>query len=307
MLRVAADACEAARDEETVRRVARGIWAAAGLGSPAWSGPETVAAAFAVQAARGPDLPQTRGPDLPQKLSGAPHEPLEPVEPAPYHAWSVARALAARPAGTEATGGSRAIRWQRANRDLLDRSVVRLGSAWPEMLAELRVCVAQVALLEGPAIDGFTDFATHGAVYVNRTRLGRSPLGLPGPVRFAEALVHEGTHTRCNAAQLGSPFLTAAAGAAAPVRTPLRADPRPLAGLFQQAVVLVRTTELYRRLLDGEPGGSADVPALTARLNRLSGGARQALGTLRQHSGTLTRHGLAVLAECDAQLRPTAA
>lgn len=222
------------------------------------------------------------------------------------------RALAARPRGADLTGGSRLVGWERAERAALDDSRDRLAAAWPEMLTELRICVAQVALLEGRVIDGFTDFATHGAVYVNRARLGASPRGLPGPVRFAEALVHEGTHTRCNAAQLSSPFLTAAADGVDPVRTPLRADPRPLAGLFQQAVVLTRCTELYRRLLNAEhttvtaAEHTTVTPALAARRDRLSSNARQAIGTLRQHRGSLTAHGLAVLGECDALLRPTA-
>ncbi|WP_181923709.1 aKG-HExxH-type peptide beta-hydroxylase [Streptomyces inhibens] len=295
MLRVAPDALEATRDEEAVRRVAQGVLAAAGVRAAAVAGPVIVAAAFAVQAGLRVDVTGS------QKV--AMREPLEPVGPAPYLARSVARALATRPDGAEATGGSQLTGWQRADHAILDRCRAALAAAWPEMLAELRVCVAQVALLEGRAIDGFTDFATHGAVYINRARLGASPLGLPGPVRFAEALVHEGTHTRCNAAQLSNPFLTPAAGGADLVRTPLRSDPRPLAGLFQQAVVLARCTALYGRLLNTESTATA---ALTARQDRLSDGARQAIGTLRQHSATLTEHGLAVLGECDALLRPTA-
>ncbi|MCW7984304.1 hypothetical protein XF35_02985 [Streptomyces platensis subsp. clarensis] len=304
MLRVAPDAQAARRDEEAVRRVAEGVLAAAGVRAAAAAGPALVAAAFAVQTANLPNV--TAGTDA------ATGEPLGPVGPAPHLARSVERALAARPRGADLTGGSRLVGWERAERAVLDDSRDRLAAAWPEMLTELRICVAQVALLEGRAIDGFTDFATHGAVYVNRARLGASPRGLPGPVRFAEALVHEGTHTRCNAAQLSSPFLTSAADGVDPVRTPLRADPRPLAGLFQQAVVLTRCTELYRRLLDAERTTATPAerttatPALAARRDRLSSDARQAIGTLRQHGGSLTAHGLAVLGECDDLLRPTA-
>ncbi|MCT9011634.1 aKG-HExxH-type peptide beta-hydroxylase [Streptomyces rhizosphaerihabitans] len=227
-------------------------------------------------------------------------ESLAPAEPSPHLIRSVTRALAALPTGTDATGGSRVASWQRPDRAVLDESVARLAATWPQMLAELRIGVAQVALLEGPAIDGFTDFATHGAIYVNRSRLRTSPRGLPGPVRCAEALVHEGTHTRCNAAQLSTPFLTPAAGSAHLVRTPLRADPRPVAGLFQQMVVLARSSVLYALLLRGD---TTATDALEARRSLLVERAQHAVVTLRERSPLLTDHGLTVLEECAALLR----
>ncbi|MCX4750377.1 HEXXH motif-containing putative peptide modification protein [Kitasatospora sp. NBC_01287] len=297
MLRVAPDAREAARDEQAVRRVARGVLTSAGHPATAATGPALMAAAFAAQ--HGGAVEPTGS-----RLISSPGPPLalEPAEPGPAHSRSVARALAARPAGADASAGSRPTGWLPSERAALARSAARLGDAWPQLLAELRVCVAQVVLLEGRAIDGFTDFATHGAVYLNRARLGTSPLGLPGPVRLAEALVHEGTHTRCNAAQLGSPFVTPAAGGADLVRTPLRADPRPVTGLFQQAVVLVRCAELYRRLLRDQ---ETDLGVLADRRQKLVDGARQALATLREHGGLLTEHGLAVLDQCEGLLRPS--
>ncbi|WP_058047700.1 hypothetical protein [Streptomyces roseifaciens] len=38
-----------------------------------------------------------------------------------------------------------------------------------------------MALLDGMAIDGFTDFTVHGAVLINRRRLSATRSGLPGP------------------------------------------------------------------------------------------------------------------------------
>ncbi|WP_431045824.1 aKG-HExxH-type peptide beta-hydroxylase [Streptomyces sp. P1-3] len=335
MLRVAPDEREAAHDEQAVRRTVHAVLAAAGLPAPMPAHPAVVAAAFAAQAGedghrvlrdaamrKAPDRtrPDRHGPDggphslAPVRRTGpegpgpGPAGPdrtrqsLAPAEPAPYLARSVARALAMLPAGADPGDGSRVAAWRPADRAALDESLALLAAAWPEMLAELRVCVAQVALLEGRAIDGFTDFAAHGAIHVNRTRLTASPLGLPGPARFAEALVHEGTHTRCNAAQLSAPPLTTAADAADPVRTPLRPDPRPLAGLFQQAVVLARCTALYGRFLAAETAAGT---ALAARRDRLSDRARQAITSLRERSSMLTEHGLAAVEECDSLLRAT--
>ncbi|MEU5896441.1 MULTISPECIES: HEXXH motif-containing putative peptide modification protein [unclassified Streptomyces] len=230
-------------------------------------------------------------------------ESLAPAEPSPHLVRSVTRALSALPSGADASEGSRVTSWQGSDRAVLDESIARLAASWPPMLSELRIGVAQVALLEGPAIDGFTDFTTHGAIYVNRSRLRTSPRGLPGPVRCAEALVHEGTHTRCNAAQLSAPFLTPAADSAHPLRTPLRADPRPVAGLFQQMVVLTRSSALYALLLGGD---TTAADALDARHALLAKRARQAIGTLRERTSLLTGHGQTVLEECAALLRTVA-
>ncbi|MFF1379683.1 aKG-HExxH-type peptide beta-hydroxylase [Streptomyces sp. NPDC058308] len=275
------------------------VLTAAGLPAPPEAHPAVVAAAFTLQAEPG----LTPSAILRSTRDTKARESLAPAEPSPHLIRSVTRALSALPTGADAPGGSRVVSWQRPDRAVLDESVARLAAAWPLMLSELRIGVAQVALLEGPAIDGFTDFATHGAIYVNRSRLRTSPRGLPGPVRCAEALVHEGTHTRCNAAQLSTPFLTTAADSARPVRTPLRADPRPVAGLFQQMVVLARSSALYALLLGGD---TTAADALEARRVLLAERARQAIGSLRDRAPLLTGHGLTVLEECAALLRTTA-
>jgi hypothetical protein len=173
-----------------------------------------------------------------------------------------------------------------------------LASVWPEMLAEVATMVRQVALLEGFGIDGFTDFASHGAVFVNSSRLQPSHSGLPPEVRLAEALVHEATHNRCNAAAVRQPFLEDAGGdAASLVHTPLRNDPRPLTGLFQQLVVIVRCWLLYERLLASPGAPGAD--GLRARRDMLRSQGLQASRTLRAHQSKLSDHGRSVVAEAE--------
>ena len=176
-----------------------------------------------------------------------------------------------------------------------------LAAAWPEMLAELRVVVAQIALIHGYGIDGFTDVATHGAVYVNRARLRSTDAELPGCVRFAEALVHEGAHNRCNAAALVDPFLADSTSGSEPVvMTPLRADPRPLTGLLQQLVVLVRSVLLYDRL--GSQPSAAATAAVEARRDKLRRQTSDALRTISAHTAKLTDHGRSVVSEAGALL-----
>lgn len=127
------------------------------------------------------------------------------------------RALAGKPAAAAAP--DRPARpttcavatWTDAEREIFDRAATLLAAVWPGMLDELTRTTRQIVLLRGEAIDGFTDFTVHGAVFLNRHRLtpetgpAGSP-GIPGELRLAEALVHEGTHQRCNAALVSTPF-----------------------------------------------------------------------------------------------------
>lgn len=225
--------------------------------------------------------------------------------PQPHLRKSVARALAMIPARSGSGGDDRkpasseVTSWRDADRVVFRETVDLLQAAWPQMLAELAEMVHQVVLLHGNAIDGFTDFAVHGAVMINQARLATGSTGLPGPVRLAEALVHEGTHTRCNAAQLVRPFLRPAGGDGELVMTPLRADPRPLAGLFQQLVVLVRSALLYRRV---PAGGGTSAVAHRARQDTLIGQAHQGAETVARHRKALTDHGQEVLAAATALL-----
>ncbi len=230
--------------------------------------------------------------------SGCPAWPVDLAPPEDHLRDSLARAVAQvpqRPDRVEALAALRIGIWTDADRAAFREASSLLAEAWPEMLDELTEVVRQVALLDGFGIDGFTDVATHGAIYVNRARLGPSDAGLPGPIRMAEAIVHEGAHNRCNAAAFAKPFLAdpKSGGSEPVVMTPLRPDPRPLTGLLQQLVVLVRNVLLYDRLLDA-PGSPA---AVGARREKLHGQAGEALRVIGGHTSKLTEHGRAVVTD----------
>jgi len=310
-MHVEPDATEAVEDRTQLLRRIRGVLERAELappGSDALRHPAAVEAAhFAQRALRsGPLSPEQRR-VLTARLERLSPPAFGPTDPQQHLVRSVARALRSVPTrlgedGQPAT--AEVAVWRESEREALARAVGLLTRVWPEAAAEVSETVAEVALLRGDAIDGFTDFTVHGAVLVNRSRLTADAAGLPGPVRFAEALVHEGTHTRCNAAALTDPFLLPEepreAGSDASgrrgvllVATPLRADPRPLTGLFQQTVVLARSVLLYRRLVHLDPD-----PVVGARHERLLGSARQAVDTLGTHTELLTAHGIRLLREC---------
>ncbi|GGP35139.1 YcaO-like family protein [Streptomyces abikoensis] len=214
---------------------------------------------------------------------------------------SVLRALreAPEPAGVTHAGdgcptarSAAVVDWDAGQREVLAEAWRTLRTSWPRMSAELEVTLRQVVLLGGWGIDGFTDFTAHGAVFVNSRRLtGREPDGPAGHVRLAEALVHEGTHNRCDSAAASAPFLRAS-GAGELLSTPLRPDARPLAGLFQQVVVLARSVLLYRRLPDGT--------AARARHALLLDRGRRGAATLRGRSEALTDTGRELLEQAEA-------
>ena len=289
--------------------------AAIDIPSRALTYPGLFAAAYAAQAAtRGGRPPRETRDELMSRLRDAVRRAAEsaarrdasgtdvwPVDLAPaeeHLVASLARAVVQvpqRPDRLEALAALRVGAWDDEDRAVFAAATDLLAQAWPEMLAELRIVVVQIALLRGFGVDGFTDVATHGAIYVNGARLGPGvESGLDGSVRLAEALVHEGAHNRCNAAALSTPFLADAGSGDEPVlQTPLRADPRPLTGLLQQIVVLVRSTALYDRLLDA---GAAQ-QALVDRRETLRGQATEALRVISGHTGRLTDHGRSIVAE----------
>ena len=229
--------------------------------------------------------------------SGCPAWSVDLAPPEEHLRDSLERAVSQvpqRPDRIEALAALRIGTWSDDDRAAFCEATCLLAATWPEMLDELTEVVRQIALLDGFGVDGFTDVATHGAIYVNRARLGPDDAGLPGAIRMAEAVVHEGAHNRCNAAALAEPFLAGPKSGSEPVvMTPLRRDPRPLTGLLQQLVVLVRSVLLYDRLLD-----APDPPvAAVERREKLREQGGEALHVISGHTSRLTDHGRGVVRE----------
>src|SRR6218665_4062203 len=237
------------------------------------------------------------------RASGCEPWRLDLTPPARHLSESLDRAVRQspqRPGQEAALAGMALTEWGEAQRQVFSATSRLLAAVWPEMLSELRLVIRQVALMEGGGIDGFTGFAVHGAVFVNTRRL--SSKKIPPEIRLAEALIHEGCHTRCNAAAVVRPFLKGSSKDSPGVMTPLRPDPRPLTGLFQQLVVLCRCLGFYERVVGRGLGGEGTA----ARCDKLRQQARQAWGTLRAHAHELTDHGLGVVREAEMHLEESA-
>lgn len=309
------DLAAAHADQQALQRLLTAVAEGAGL-PPLPLHPAAVEAAHRAQGAArrggtdgaGAPVNGWAGPPAPA-ATGPAAWPVELAGPAdhPHLLRSLRRALAQLPsrAGADGQPVTAALGpWRTADREALEAAVRLLQDVWPAMLDELRTVVRQVALLDGMAIDGFTDFTVHGAVLINRRRLSAARSGLPGPARLAEALVHEGTHNRCNVAGVRAPFLRPAADdAAGPLTTPLRSDPRPLSGLFQQTVVLARCVLLHRRTADGAGLRAAGRAAVRARHDRLLTDLRTAVTSLTAHRAGLTEHGAGLLRQCATTAR----
>lgn len=334
-MRIEPDAKEAARDQASTIRLLRQVLGGGGGGERLGGEPTTVrdlniqaypglfAAAFEAQTARRSNTADGIADRLTLVREGAvnsaarasrgtcPSWPVDLPPPEAHLDQSLERAKGQVPKRVDRGDELAAMSvraWTENERAVHCAASCLLRSVWPAMLEEVAIIVRQVALLDGFGIDGFTDFASHGVVFVNAERVSRSDKGLPPAVRLAEAFVHEATHSRCNAAAVSDPFLAeATSDPASLVETPLRNDPRPLAGLFQQLVVIVRSAMLYARLAEGREA-VADRADLLARYATLRGQGRQALSTLQAHAGKLSEHGRRVVAgaarllEDDAEL-----
>ncbi|MEU5427005.1 hypothetical protein AB0H73_15565 [Streptomyces olivoreticuli] len=187
----------------------------------------------------------------PEAATGPVEWPVEQADPdgLPHLRRAVARSAELPP--TAALG-----RWRPADRAVFASAVRLLDAVWPRMLGELRATVAQVALLDGAAVDGHIDAAVRGAVLIGRRVLSPTPAGLPASVRLAETLVYEGTRSRC--------------AAAVAAREPFPAAEED--GACHRAVGLARCVLLYERLLGAGPAAE---PAMEERYGRL----RAELGT----------------------------
>ncbi|MFD0267474.1 HEXXH motif-containing putative peptide modification protein [Streptomyces sp. NPDC127106] len=309
-MRVEPGAAEAAGDEERLSDLVAGALSAAGCDPAQWRRedlryPGVHAVAHRLRREQSPPAGRQRCRDeLDQWVLRARHSAARasatalrtgwPVDLAPggesHLAESLRRAVRQIP---EPGPGGAAVTvavadWDPAGRQVFDGTCRVLRDAWPEMAGELAVTLRQIALLSGWGVNGFTDFTVHGTAFVNAARLtgGEDEEHLPGRFRLAEALVHEGAHNRCDAAAATTPFLKPA-GPRALLETPLRSDPRPLAGLFQQVLVLARSVLLYRRL--------PDTAAVRARHDVLLDLGRRGAATLSGHTEALTGAGRTLL------------
>jgi HEXXH motif-containing protein len=109
----------------------------------------------------------------------------------------------------------------------------------------------------------------------------------PQPLTMMEALIHEFQHNKLNAAMTLDPVLHNAYEAK--FRSPVRPDPRPIAGVLLAAHAFVPVAEAYFALLrQGHPVSRRE--DFLGRLGAICASNREACGVLRAHAEP-TEHG----------------
>lgn len=127
-------------------------------------------------------------------------------------------------------------------------ALAELRSVWPEFAQEFEQCVECIVVFDGNAAIGFADFEFHNTVFL---KVGYIVGADVTPTSIAEEIVHEASHVRLNSAIGGRPFFANPDGEY--YESPLRRDPRPMFGVFQQMYVLRRLKEFNSRKLRDEP------------------------------------------------------
>ncbi|MFI5957426.1 aKG-HExxH-type peptide beta-hydroxylase [Cryptosporangium sp. NPDC051539] len=132
------------------------------------------------------------------------------------------------------------------HQELFGRAARLIDLAWPACLAELAAHVSVIVPIDSVALAGWTTVTQLGAIYLRPGGINADDGAATGvvddPVMYtAEAMVHEGGHTRLQVLSLGQP-LFADGAASRPLRSPLRKDVRPAGGVYHAAFVLARMT-----------------------------------------------------------------
>lgn len=123
----------------------------------------------------------------------------------------------------------------------ISASITLLGRVWPEIFKEICGVLQRIYFFESKDFISFTDFDTHGAVFIRRDFIS-------DPCRLAEEILHESSHIHLNTIlAVEALFLN---GPEERYASPLRADPRPMFGVFHQMYVLSRLSHFYGLMAD---------------------------------------------------------
>jgi hypothetical protein len=166
-------------------------------------------------------------------------------------------------------------------RAFTEEAFALLRRRWPAIEREARIFVQRILFMTGGMMLGATDVHYQGGILLDAE--------MRSPVRIAEQIVHEAAHTRLNSIVAGRKLVTNPHTER--FSTPLRADTRPMLGLFHQMFVLSRLREFFTRVL-------VEYPDLESHLQGVCTKLRDAVTTIREH-GSLTPAGDALVASIE--------
>lgn len=171
---------------------------------------------------------------------------------------------------------------------LLDDTLNRIGSVWPEILEELRSHIRLIVPFNGVPL-GFTDIHMPGALFIKH---------LENDFAFAaEHLIHEASHSRLNAINYIYRLWPGTQNVM--LSSPWRRDPRPLSGVYHGAFVFARLLVFIDRC-----GSRYDLGPLAERAPRIADQFWSAYHTLENrpelsHAAQVLLHDMTkAVAEC---------
>lgn len=179
-----------------------------------------------------------------------------------------------------------------ACRRRIDEAFALLDAGNPALGAEIRGLVREIVLAVGPSgpgavvFDGASSFMLWGAVVLNAA-------SHETPLAMLQALAHESGHNLLFGLAADGPLVENPDDER--YASPLRADPRPLDGIFHATFVLARMHQALARLRDAGVLAGADLEEADAALAWCSRLFADGLGTVERHA-RLTPMGAAVLA-----------
>lgn len=186
-----------------------------------------------------------------------------------------------------------------ACRARIEAAFARIDAGDPELGREIRALVREIVLAVGPpdpralSFDGASSFMLWGAVVLNAA-------GHATPLEMVQALAHESAHNLLFGLAADGPLVRN--DDAPRFASPLRADPRPIDGIFHATFVTARMHRALAQLraagaLDAAERAEADA-ALAAHRAHFA----QGLATLDRHA-ELTPAGAAALAGARAYMQ----
>jgi HEXXH motif-containing protein len=207
----------------------------------------------------------------------------------------------AEPANRMALSRASDAEYTRSLREI-DKALDYLRQAAPEIHGELEFVIRDVVLAKPDGTNlinysGASSFGLWGAITINAETQCEW-------IQFYRQLVHELGHNLLFAIARDTPLVKADPSVRRP--SPIRADPRPLDGIFHAAFVSAREAVALEQLLSwhedgGElAGDDAEIIADTLELSVLA--FWECLETLRGDEQGPTEFGEAVLADCEAYM-----
>jgi HEXXH motif-containing protein len=179
----------------------------------------------------------------------------------------------------------------RISRSLIQSAFALMEKGDPPLASEIRALLREIILAAGSkapdalTFDGISSFMFWGAIIINADRSR-------GELEMVQMLAHESAHNLLFGLSADEPLLDNSAEERYP--SPLRADPRPLEGIYHATFVTARMHRAVRRLVESHVLSPRLEEEARRQLEIHSRGFAQGMEVIEQHA-RLTAPGEAII------------